>query len=136
MKAQYEEIALERQEKEKEHVQTTPSSTHRKSSVFGLSLLKGSSSRRSLHSDKEKSDAKSAKEEARAAKEAEKERHKKEDKDRSESRISVLMGRKRGKVSCCDDLVVRRRTLIWTISCRHCPLYNQGRRSHPLPCLQ
>ncbi|KAI0085397.1 hypothetical protein BDY19DRAFT_444646 [Irpex rosettiformis] len=77
-----------------------PSSSHKKSSVLSLglpSLLKGSSSRRSLHSDKEKSDAKSAKEEARHAKESEKERHKKDDKERSESRISVLMGRKRGK---------------------------------------
>ncbi|KAI0340710.1 hypothetical protein BDW22DRAFT_1398476 [Trametopsis cervina] len=77
-----------------------PSSSHKKSSVLSLglpSLLKGSSSRRSLHSDKEKSDAKSAKEEARHAKEVEKDRQKKEDKDRSESRISVLMGRKRGK---------------------------------------
>lgn len=77
-----------------------PSSSHKKSSVLSLglpSLLKGSSSRRSLHSDKEKSDAKSSKEEMRHAREAEKER-KKEEKDRSESRISVLMGRKRGKV--------------------------------------
>ncbi|KAI0688750.1 hypothetical protein BC835DRAFT_285298 [Cytidiella melzeri] len=76
-----------------------PSSSHKKSSVLmGLpSLLKGSSSRRSLHSDKEKSDAKSAKEEARHARDAEKERQKRDDKERSESRISVLMGRKRGK---------------------------------------
>lgn len=86
--------------KESQHAIAVPSSSHKKSSVLmGLpSLLKGSSSRRSLHSDKEKSDAKSAKEEARHAREAEKERHKKEDKERSESRISVLMGRKRGKV--------------------------------------
>ena len=77
---------------------TLPSTTpHKKSSVFGLpSLLKGSSSRRSLHSDKEKSDSKSAKEDGRLT---DKEKQKKEEKDRSESRISVLMGRKRGKVS-------------------------------------
>ena len=69
----------------------------KKTSVFGLpSLLKGSSSRRSLHSDKEKSDSRSGKDESRS----DKEKQKKEDKDRSESRISVLMGRKRGKVSC------------------------------------
>ncbi|GJE97061.1 dual specificity protein kinase domain-containing protein [Phanerochaete sordida] len=67
----------------------------KKSSVFGLpSLLKGSSSRRSLHSDKEKSDSRSGKDEGRTT---DKEKQKKEEKDRSESRISVLMGRKRGK---------------------------------------
>ncbi len=80
---------------------SVPGSSHKKSSVLSLglpSLLKVSSSRRSLHYDKEKSDAKSAKEEARHARDAEKEKHKKDDKDRSESRISVLMGRKRGKV--------------------------------------
>lgn len=74
-----------------------PGTTHKKSHVLSLglpSLLKGSSSRRSLHSDREKSDAKSGKEAG-----SEKEKHKKDEKDRSESRISVLMGRKRGKVS-------------------------------------
>ena len=79
---------------------------HKKSSVLSLglpSLLK-SSSRRSLHSD-----AKDAAKEAQKAKDAarelekgknklEKERQKKEDKDRSESRISMIMNRKRGKV--------------------------------------
>lgn len=72
------------------------SSSHKKSSVLSLglpSLLKGSSSRRSLHSDSQKSDAKSGKDTDK-----EKDRQKREDKDRSESRISVLMGRKRGKV--------------------------------------
>ncbi|KAI0807072.1 hypothetical protein C8Q74DRAFT_1362620 [Fomes fomentarius] len=75
---------------------TVPGST-RKSSVLSLglpSLLKGSSSRRSLHSDKEKSDAKSGRE---AATSSDEKKSKKDDKDRSESRISVLMGRKRGK---------------------------------------
>ncbi|CCM02908.1 uncharacterized protein FIBRA_05022 [Fibroporia radiculosa] len=74
-------------------------SAHKKSSVLSLglpSLLKGSSSRRSLHSDKEKSDAKSGKE-SHSAKESDKEKQRKDDKERSESRISVLMGRKRGK---------------------------------------
>ncbi|KAI0637280.1 hypothetical protein C8Q77DRAFT_559238 [Trametes polyzona] len=76
---------------------TVPGSA-KKSSVLSLglpSLLKGSSSRRSLHSDKEKSDAKSSRD--TAASSSDRERHKKDDKDRSESRISVLMGRKRGK---------------------------------------
>jgi dual specificity tyrosine-phosphorylation-regulated kinase 2/3/4 len=70
----------------------------KKSSVLSLglpSLLKGSSSRRSFHAEKN--------DDSQRAKDAEKEklereRQKKEDKDRSESRISVLMGRKRGKV--------------------------------------
>ena len=72
----------------------------KKSSVLSLglpSLLKGSSSRRSLHSDKEK-DMKSSRESAATS--SDREKPKKEDKDRSESRISVLMGRKRGKVRC------------------------------------
>ncbi|KAI0332081.1 hypothetical protein GY45DRAFT_1247509 [Cubamyces sp. BRFM 1775] len=75
---------------------TVPGSA-KKSSVLSLglpSLLKGSSSRRSLHSDKEKGDAKSGRENATSSSDREK---KKDDKDRSESRISVLMGRKRGK---------------------------------------
>lgn len=81
---------------------SVPGSAQKKSSVLSLglpSLLKGSSSRRSLHSD-----SKDAKERQRVhdaerekEKKTEKERQKKEDKDRSESRISVLMGRKRGK---------------------------------------
>ena len=79
---------------------SVPGSAHKKSSVLSLglpSLLKGSSSRRSLHSDKEKSDAKSSKDSSRS-KDSDKEKPKKEEKDRSESRISYLMGRKRGKV--------------------------------------
>lgn len=85
---------------------STPGTTHKKSSMLSLglpSLLK-SSSRRSLHSE-----AKDAAKELQRAKDAaresekerikhEKERQKKEDKDRSESRISVIMNRKRGKV--------------------------------------
>jgi dual specificity tyrosine-phosphorylation-regulated kinase 2/3/4 len=71
---------------------------------LGLPSLLKSSSRRSLHSD-----AKEAAKEAQKAKDAarelekgrnklEKERQKKEDKERSESRISMIMNRKRGKV--------------------------------------
>ncbi|KZT69063.1 hypothetical protein DAEQUDRAFT_302437 [Daedalea quercina L-15889] len=74
----------------------TTSSSHKKSSVLSLglpSLLRGSSSRRSLHSDREKSDSKST----RDSKDSDREGKKKDDKERSESRISVLMGRKRGK---------------------------------------
>ena len=85
---------------------STPGTSHKKHSVLSLglpSLLK-SSSRRSLHSD-----AKDAAKEAQKAKDAarelekgrnklEKERQKKEDKERSESRISLIMNRKRGKV--------------------------------------
>ncbi|KAH9946387.1 uncharacterized protein BXZ73DRAFT_36846 [Epithele typhae] len=74
-------------------------SSAKKSSVLSLglpSLLKGSSSRRSLHSGGEgKGDAKSSRESNAGL--SDRERSKKDDKDRSESRISVLMGRKRGK---------------------------------------
>lgn len=83
---------------------STPGTTHKKSSMLSLglpSLLK-SSSRRSLHSDAKDSDKEGQKAKA-AAKEAEKgkgkpEKLRKEDKDRSESRISVIINRKRGKV--------------------------------------
>lgn len=90
--------------------QSTPTSAQKKSSVLSLgipSLLKGSSSRRSLHGDKSDSasEAKRVKDVEKAEKEAakdaaklQKEKQKKEDKERSESRISVMMGRKRGKV--------------------------------------
>ncbi|KAJ7734930.1 hypothetical protein DFH07DRAFT_987792 [Mycena maculata] len=72
----------------------------KKSSV--LSLLKGSSSRRSLHADskeaaKELQKVKDAEKEKERLAKVEKDKQKKDDKDRSESRISVLMGRKRGK---------------------------------------
>ena len=111
-----------------------PSSSHKKSSVLSLglpSLLKGSSSRRSLHSDKEKSDAKNAREEARHAREAEKEKHKKEDKERSESRISVLMGRKRGKVRTSNSLVC---TIVIKYYNRHCrPLTQESKSQSPCP---
>ncbi|KAH7889868.1 hypothetical protein F5I97DRAFT_1801876 [Phlebopus sp. FC_14] len=78
---------------------TTPGSAQKKSSVLSLglpSLLK-SSSRRSLHGDK--SDAGTGKEtrDSLRPREAEKEKSKQDQKDRSESRISSLMGRKRGK---------------------------------------
>ncbi|KZT20255.1 hypothetical protein NEOLEDRAFT_881230 [Neolentinus lepideus HHB14362 ss-1] len=76
----------------------SPTTPHKKSSIMSLgSLLKGSSSRKSLQ---DKSDPKSGKESARAS---DKEKSKKDDKDRSESRISVLMGRKRGKTLSSTD---------------------------------
>lgn len=79
---------------------STPPGAHKKSSIISLgSLLKGSSSRRNLQSGKD--DPKSDKESRRARDtdggKSEKEKAKKDDKDRSESRISMLMGRKRGK---------------------------------------
>ncbi|KAJ8078410.1 serine/threonine protein kinase, CMGC, dual-specificity [Marasmius tenuissimus] len=87
-----------------------PSTTasHRKSSVFTLpSLLKGSSSRKSLHSDAKESakEVQKARDAIRdAERRQEKEKQKKDDKDRSESRISsVLMGRKRGKTLSSTD---------------------------------
>ncbi|KAG6878758.1 hypothetical protein C0993_008057 [Termitomyces sp. T159_Od127] len=80
---------------------STASQHHKKSSVLSLglpSLLK-SSSRRSLHSD-----SKETAKELQKVKDAGKEKHKKDEKDRSESRISVLMGgRKRGKTLSSSD---------------------------------
>ena len=84
---------------------STPS-TNRKSSVLGLgipSLLKGSSSRKSLHGGDKSDTGKDSDRDANRSKQKEKEKTersklKKEEKERSESRISVLMGRKRGKV--------------------------------------
>jgi dual specificity tyrosine-phosphorylation-regulated kinase 2/3/4 len=86
-------------------------SAHKKSSVLSLglpSLLKGSSSRRSLHADakdaaREIQRAKDAAEKDKAkADRVEKDKQKKDEKERSESRISALMGgRKRGKVYSC-----------------------------------
>lgn len=90
---------------------SAPVSTHKKSSVLSLglpSLLKGSSSRRSLHSESKeaakeiqrvKEALKEAEKERARQEKTEKERQKKEDKDRSESRISNLISRKRGKAS-------------------------------------
>ncbi|KIJ69629.1 hypothetical protein HYDPIDRAFT_24450 [Hydnomerulius pinastri MD-312] len=84
---------------------TTPGSAQKKSSVLSLglpSLLK-SSSRRSLHGDK--SDTGTGKEtrDNLRPRDAEKEKGKQDQKDRSESRISVLMGRKRGKTLSSTD---------------------------------
>ena len=82
---------------------SVPGSAHKKSSVLSLgSLLKGSSSRRSLHADSKENakDLQKVKDAVREA-EKEKEKSKKEEKDRSEGRISALMGRKRGKVGLC-----------------------------------
>lgn len=84
-----------------------PGSAHKKSSVLSLGSLLKSSSRKSLHGDSSKEVARelqkvrdAAKESEREAVRVDKERQKREDK---EGRISVLMGRKRGKVStlCC-----------------------------------
>ena len=91
---------------------STPS-TNRKSSMLSLgipSLLKGSSSRKSLHGgDKSDtgrdSDRDVTKSKQREGGKSERAKLKKEEKERSESRISVLMGRKRGKVS--DPCYVR-----------------------------
>ncbi|CAE6436620.1 unnamed protein product [Rhizoctonia solani] len=73
-----------------------PPSATKKTSVLNLgSLLKGSSSRKSMGGSGDKSDTNKSGEE--------KERKKKEDKERSESRISALMGRKRGKTISSAD---------------------------------
>ena len=84
---------------------STPS-TNRKSSVLSLgipSLLKGSSSRKSLHGGDKSDTGRDSDRDISRSKQKEKEKAersklKKEEKERSESRISVLMGRKRGKV--------------------------------------
>jgi dual specificity tyrosine-phosphorylation-regulated kinase 2/3/4 len=104
---------------------STPPGAHKKSSIISLgSLLKGSSSRRNLQSGKD--DPKSDRESRRARDtdggKSEKEKAKKDDKDRSESRISVLMGRKRGKVYL---LAIPRECFSDFFLCRHCPLPSQ-----------
>lgn len=88
---------------------STPS-TNRKSSVLSLgipSLLRGSSSRKSLHGGDKSDTGRDSDRDANRSKQKEKEKAersklKKEEKERSESRISVLMGRKRGKVTNTD----------------------------------
>lgn len=95
------------------------SSSHRKSMLMGLpSLLKGSNSRRSLHGG-DKSDAEKKqreeksreREREREEKAREKERRKEEKKEeRSESRISVLMGRRRGKTLSSADATRKTKT--------------------------
>ncbi|KAF9239619.1 hypothetical protein BU15DRAFT_74473 [Melanogaster broomeanus] len=83
----------------------TPGSTQKKSSVLSLglpSLLK-SSSRRSLHGDKSDSGTGKGIRDSLRPRDAEKEKSKQDLKDRSESRISVLMGRKRGKTLSSTD---------------------------------
>ena len=88
---------------------TTPGASQRKSSMLSLglpSILKGSASRKTLQVDK---GALSSRENEKVNRyrdsENEQRRGKKDDRDRSESRISVLMGRKRGKVRCYSCLV-------------------------------
>ncbi|KAJ7632309.1 hypothetical protein FB45DRAFT_912113 [Roridomyces roridus] len=93
----YTGLSQSRHKPENDHNPTSTSTPGKKSSV--LSLLKGSSSRRSLHADSKEA-AKELQRTRDIEKEKErlaKEKQKKDDKDRSESRISVLMGRKRGK---------------------------------------
>ncbi|KAI6118724.1 hypothetical protein EDD16DRAFT_978775 [Pisolithus croceorrhizus] len=85
---------------------TTPSSSQKKSSVLSLglpSLLKGSSSRRSLHGDKSDAGPGKGTRDSQKTREGEKAKAKQDPKDRSESRISVLMGRKRGKTLSSTD---------------------------------
>jgi dual specificity tyrosine-phosphorylation-regulated kinase 2/3/4 len=80
---------------------STPPAAHKKTSIISLgSLLKGSTSRRNLQAGKDepKSDRESRRARDTDGGKSDKEKAKKEEKDRSESRISVLMGRKRGKV--------------------------------------
>ena len=80
---------------------STPPSAHKKTSIISLSsLLKGSTSRRNLQAGKDepRSDRESRRARDTDGGKSDKEKAKKEEKDRSESRISVLMGRKRGKV--------------------------------------
>jgi dual specificity tyrosine-phosphorylation-regulated kinase 2/3/4 len=87
---------------------STPPGAHKKSSIISLgSLLKGSSSRRNLQAGKDepRSDRESRRARDTEGGKSDKEKAKKEEKDRSESRISALMGRKRGKVSfTCDHI--------------------------------
>ncbi|THH07192.1 hypothetical protein EW146_g9392 [Bondarzewia mesenterica] len=82
---------------------STPSvsnSAHKKTSMLSLgSLLKGSSSRRNLQGDK--SDGKSGKESTRG-RDTDKEKAERPKKD-GEGRISVLMGRRRGKTLSSTD---------------------------------
>ncbi|KAG6379088.1 hypothetical protein JVT61DRAFT_11524 [Boletus reticuloceps] len=85
-------------------VPSTPGS-HKKSSVLSLglpSLLK-SSSRRNLHGDKNDTGTGKETRDGVRSRDAEKEKSKQDPKDRSESRISVLMGRKRGKTLSSTD---------------------------------
>ena len=80
---------------------STPPAAHKKTSIISLgSLLKGSTSRRNLQAGKDepKSDRESRRARDTDGGKSDKEKVKKDEKDRSESRISVLMGRKRGKV--------------------------------------
>ncbi|KAI5124025.1 hypothetical protein M0805_003856 [Coniferiporia weirii] len=86
---------------------STPGFSQRKSSMLSLglpSLLKGSGSRKSLHLDKGVSSLRDS-DKGKKSKESENDnvKVKKDEKDRSESRISVLMGRKRGKTLSSTD---------------------------------
>ncbi|KAJ7067731.1 hypothetical protein B0H15DRAFT_895756 [Mycena belliarum] len=107
----YASLSQPRSKTDSDYNPTSTSTPGKKSSV--LSLLKGSTSRRSLHADskeaaREIQKAKDAEKEKERLAKAEKERQKKDDKDRSESRISVLMGRKRGKTLSSTEPPVRK----------------------------
>lgn len=97
--------------------QSTPPGSHKKSSVLsrGLpGLLKGSSSRRNMQTDNSEAKEQKEQEKQRAKdQEAEVQRLKKEAKDarheeKGAGRLSVMMGRRRGKVSVNNDLNVAR----------------------------
>ncbi|KLO12000.1 hypothetical protein SCHPADRAFT_854481 [Schizopora paradoxa] len=78
---------------------STPGGSHRKSSMLSLglpSILKSSSSRKSLQAEKGAGSGRES-DRPKPRDESMKSKVKKDDKDRSESRISVLMGRRRGK---------------------------------------
>ncbi|TDL27191.1 hypothetical protein BD410DRAFT_739913 [Rickenella mellea] len=82
----------------------TPGSAQKKSSMLSLglpSLLKGSASRKSLQLDR--SDFSSRETEKTKRKSNGGDKLKKDENNRSESRISVLMGRKRGKTLSSTD---------------------------------
>ncbi|KAJ7470446.1 CMGC/DYRK/DYRK2 protein kinase [Mycena latifolia] len=107
----YSSLSQSRSKPDNDYNPISTSTPGKKSSV--LSLLKGSTSRRSLHADskeaaKELQKAKDAEKEKEKLAKAEKEKQKKDDKDRSESRISVLMGRKRGKTLSSTEPPVRK----------------------------
>jgi dual specificity tyrosine-phosphorylation-regulated kinase 2/3/4 len=101
-------------------VDSSLSTPHKKTSIINFgSLLKGSSSRRNLQSGKDdpRSDRESRRGRDTDGGKPDKEKAKK-DKDRSESRISVLMGRKRGMVKL--SAIVAECYLIVFLSCRPC----------------
>lgn len=110
---------------------SSPTTPGRKTSMLSLgSLLKGSSSRRSLLPDKKDSIARDPGTPKQKDSEKNNDINKKSDKERSESRISVLMGRKRGKVVLLTyDLSYMRDDDITIF--RPCPRLLKIRRIYP-----